>query len=503
MTEKHYKNKGLIFILVVIICQVSYLYSWQSVEERLDSTIFIPTSDSLIEDILGEIEVDIDSFELSELMVENITNPKPVIFGDLGFEMGNNNFIKISGKEGISTKWLSEGFIASWDMIDKNGSPYYARNLNLQGDIDLNLNNWSSTGSQLNRYYYKRGTSSKTDLSKSGIIAVVNLSLTKSENLQLLVGSEFRKDRIDYKDNLTHTGITSKTVVSFIKPELNLFQIENNNYFDKSSDVGFYQRVIDTFITDTLNLGSKVSIMNGIGVQLSLKEKTDISLQNKLSINLGSGFGIFSEIHRRRQIINYNDLFIKRDYIMPSFPLQKPFIDLCLRNGCVYNISDGNSIETSFVYSKVSNFIYAEQSEDLPYSKNSLSVRELGIITAVEIHKNFTITNISFSIIKTRDKEGRRLPYEPTVRLNVNSTFTPTKQIEFLIGMKAESKRIENEEYKLGGLFIFDLGCKLKPIEDISIDFNIKDLFNKTHFSVYNQEDRGRTITGGVDVSIL
>jgi len=493
----------LLFTYFILSTQSQFLYSWQSVETRLDSSIASPTPDKLIDEILGQLKVDTTAFELSELSGENIINPKPVIFGDLGFDIGGNSSLKISGKEGISTKWFSEGFTSIWDEIDKDGSPYLERNLKLQGDVAFDPNNWSSIGSQIKRYYYKRGTSSGTYLSKSGIVTVASLSFTRGENLQLLIGSEVRQDKINYNGEMSHTGITSKAVFSFTKPELNLFQIENNDYFDKSSNYGYYQKVIDTFITDTLNLGSRVNLMSGVGIQMSLKEKTDFALKGKLSLNLGRGFGLFSEVERRRLPINWNDLFTDREYIMPSFPLEKPFTDLGLKNGCIYNISDGNSIEISLVYSKISNFIYTEQGEDLPFTGNTPLVKKLGLSSTVELHKNFTTTNLTLSVMKTRDKENTPLPYEPTVELNANSTFTPLKQIVFLIGVKAESTRIISGKYKLGGLFIVDAGCKIKPIEDISINFNIRDLFNKTHLSVYNQEDRGRTFTGGVDISIL
>ena len=502
MLLKHNIVISTILILGLILLP-QFLYSWQSVEERLESTIVEPTPDNLVDEILGQLTIDTNAFELSELSGESIVNQKPIVFGDIGFDLGGSSSLKISGKEGISSKYLSEGFTATWDETDKNGSPYLERNLKCQGDIAFDPNEWSSVGSQFNRYYYKRGTSSGTDLSKSGIIEVVNLSFTKGENLQLLIGSEIRRDEINYRDKISHTGITSKAVLSFIKPEINLFQIENNNYFDKSSNYGYYQKVIDTFINDTLNFGSRANLMSSIGIQTSLNEKNNLSLKERLSLGLGYGFGLFSEAERRRLTINWDDLFTNREYILPIFPLQKPLIDLGLKNGFVYNVSDGNSIETSLVYSKITNFIYTEQGEDLPFTKNTQFAKELGFTTTVELNKNFTTTNITLSIMKKRDENKNHISYEPTIELNANSTLTPIKQVIFLIGVKAENERIVLGEFKLGGLFILNVGCKIKPIDEISIDFNVRDLLNKTHLSVYNQEDRGRVITGGIDISIL
>lgn len=494
---------NIVITILAVVMFTSHLSAWAPLNERLEYTIMLPTSDYLVNDILTELEVDTQSFELDELTAESLTNPQPAIFADFGSYFGTNDNVSITGSQGLSTRWFSEGFSTTWDSTDEKGSPYLSQNFNLMANVAFDPNQWSIFGGGVKRYSSKRGTTLNSDVTKDGFIVDSNLVANKGENIQLLISTKYRRDRVSFFECIEHTGFTSRGVFSIIKPDKNLFQIENNILIDRATGSGYYQKTIDTFLTDTINPTPRLSLTGGIGLQISRGNRVDLSLDGKLSLQLGRSFGLFSEIERKRYNINWDKLFTENPYTYPSFPLKEPFADYRLINGFVLNLCEGNSIETSLVITKVSDYIYIYQGDGLPQPSNSTSVKQMGLLTTVELRKTFITSNIDMSILKTRDRYNRQLPYEPVFKIVAKTTISPVRYLGFIIGVHSESARITSGEHKLGGLMVLDTGIEIKPIEEINFNIRINNIFNKEEQTVFNQFDIGRNFTAGFNLSFL
>ncbi|HEC80002.1 MAG TPA: hypothetical protein ENI43_01985, partial [Firmicutes bacterium] len=88
---------NIVITILAVVMFTSHLSAWAPLNERLEYTIMLPTSDYLVNDILTELEVDTQSFELDELTAESLTNPQPAIFADFGSYFGTNDNVSITG----------------------------------------------------------------------------------------------------------------------------------------------------------------------------------------------------------------------------------------------------------------------------------------------------------------------------------------------------------------------------------------------------------------------